>query len=232
MKKVGKNILKGVIYLIIPIIIELLFSKKVILEKSTLIRLAMLYGIEILYFGYFIINKYKEKIKKGINFVINKRYIIIPIIFLFFLILFITLSGINLLTINVIAAAISIKTSIHNILITGESELNDTSMSPTRSTVSIMHTKNSPSIITDHRTIISIFTPCSTLPVNPSPIKYFLVIIACIKLRYCINVLNIIILSKPSCILMNPVYNLIINLITEMFFVHIIIKIGYHVKSV
>ena len=64
MKKVGKNILKGVIYLIIPIIIELLFSKKVILEKSTLIRLAMLYGIEILYFGYFIINKYKEKIKK------------------------------------------------------------------------------------------------------------------------------------------------------------------------
>ena len=75
MKKVGKNILKGVIYLIIPIIIELLFSKKVILEKSTL------YGIEILYFGYFIINKYKEKIKKGINFVINKRYIIIPIIF-------------------------------------------------------------------------------------------------------------------------------------------------------
>ena len=43
MKKVGKNILKGVIYLIIPIIIELLFSKKVILEKSTLIRLAMLY---------------------------------------------------------------------------------------------------------------------------------------------------------------------------------------------
>ena len=61
MKKVGKNILKGVIYLIIPIIIELLFSKKVILEKSTLIRLAMLYGIEILYFGYFIINKYKEK---------------------------------------------------------------------------------------------------------------------------------------------------------------------------
>ena len=52
-------------YLIIPIIIELLFSKKVILEKSTLIRLAMLYGIEILYFGYFIINKYKEKIKKG-----------------------------------------------------------------------------------------------------------------------------------------------------------------------
>ena len=50
MKKVGKNILKGVIYLIIPIIIELLFSKKVILEKSTLIRLAMLYGIEILYF--------------------------------------------------------------------------------------------------------------------------------------------------------------------------------------
>ena len=64
LKKVGKNILKGVIYLIIPIIIELLFSKKVILEKSTLIRLAMLYGIEILYFGYFIINKYKEKIKK------------------------------------------------------------------------------------------------------------------------------------------------------------------------
>ena len=62
LKKVGKNILKGVIYLIIPIIIELLFSKKVILEKSTLIRLAMLYGIEILYFGYFIINKYKEKI--------------------------------------------------------------------------------------------------------------------------------------------------------------------------
>ena len=61
LKKVGKNILKGVIYLIIPIIIELLFSKKVILEKSTLIRLAMLYGIEILYFGYFIINKYKEK---------------------------------------------------------------------------------------------------------------------------------------------------------------------------
>ena len=54
MKKVGKNILKGVIYLIIPIIIELLFSKKVILEKSTLIRLAMLYGIEILYFGYLI----------------------------------------------------------------------------------------------------------------------------------------------------------------------------------
>ena len=70
LKKVGKNILKGVIYLIIPIIIELLFSKKVILEKSTLIRLAMLYGIEILYFGYFIINKYKEKIKKGINFVV------------------------------------------------------------------------------------------------------------------------------------------------------------------
>lgn len=68
MKKVGKNILKGVIYLIIPIIIELLFSKKVILEKSTLIRLAMLYGIEILYFGYFIINKYKEKIKKGYKF--------------------------------------------------------------------------------------------------------------------------------------------------------------------
>ena len=67
MKKVGKNILKGVIYLIIPIIIELLFSKKVILEKSTLIRLAMLYGIEILYFGYFIINKYKEKIKKNIK---------------------------------------------------------------------------------------------------------------------------------------------------------------------
>ena len=62
MKKVEKNILKGVIYLIIPIIIELLFSKKVILEKSTLIRLAMLYGIEILYFCYFIINKYKEKI--------------------------------------------------------------------------------------------------------------------------------------------------------------------------
>ena len=49
LKKVGKNILKGVIYLIIPIIIELLFSKKVILEKSTLIRLAILYGIEILY---------------------------------------------------------------------------------------------------------------------------------------------------------------------------------------
>ena len=64
LKKVGKNILKGVIYLIIPIIIELLFSKKVILEKSTLIRLAMLYGIEILYFGFFIIKKYKEKIKK------------------------------------------------------------------------------------------------------------------------------------------------------------------------
>ena len=60
MKKVGKNILKGVIYLIIPIIIELLFSKKVILEKSTLIRLAMLYGIEILYFGYFIINIKKK----------------------------------------------------------------------------------------------------------------------------------------------------------------------------
>ena len=59
MKKVGKNILKGVIYLIIPIIIELLFSKKVILEKSTLIRLAMLYGIEILYFGYYRMHYHK-----------------------------------------------------------------------------------------------------------------------------------------------------------------------------
>ena len=96
MKKVGKNILKGVIYLIIPIIIELLFSKKVILEKSTLIRLAMLYGIEILYFGYFIINKYKEKIKKGINFVINKRYIIIPIIFVVCILFKINLSSINI----------------------------------------------------------------------------------------------------------------------------------------
>ena len=96
LKKVGKNILKGVIYLIIPIIIELLFSKKVILEKSTLIRLAMLYGIEILYFGYFIINKYKEKIKKGINFVINKRYIIIPIIFVVCILFKINLSSINI----------------------------------------------------------------------------------------------------------------------------------------
>ena len=96
MKKVEKNILKGVIYLIIPIIIELLFSKKVILEKSTLIRLAMLYGIEILYFCYFIINKYKEKIKKGINFVINKRYIIIPIIFVVCILFKINLSSINI----------------------------------------------------------------------------------------------------------------------------------------
>lgn len=95
MKKVGKNILKVLVYLIMPIIIELLFFKKIILEKSTLIRLVMLYGIEILYFGYFIINKFKDKIKKGIDFVINKRYTIIPIIFVVCVLFKINLSSIN-----------------------------------------------------------------------------------------------------------------------------------------
>ena len=57
MKKINKKILKIIGYIIIPILIELFFSKKIIIEKSTVIRLAILYGIEIIYTGYFIIER-------------------------------------------------------------------------------------------------------------------------------------------------------------------------------
>lgn len=96
MKKVRNKVLKILIYLIIPIAIEILFSKKIILEKSTLIRLIILYGIEALYFGYFIIDKYKDKIKKCIDFIIKKRYVIIPIIFLICIVFKINFSSINI----------------------------------------------------------------------------------------------------------------------------------------
>ncbi len=96
MKKINTKILKAVGYIIIPTIIELLFSKKIIVEKSTIIRLAILYGIEVIYFGYFIINKYKEKINKVLNWVIEKRYIIITVIFVISVACKLNLSSINI----------------------------------------------------------------------------------------------------------------------------------------
>ena len=95
MKKINKKILKIIGYIIIPILIELFFSKKIIIEKSTVIRLAILYGIEIIYTGYFIIEKYKEKIKKVLNWIIEKRYIIITAIFVLCVICKLNLSSIN-----------------------------------------------------------------------------------------------------------------------------------------
>ena len=95
MKKINKKILKIIGYIIIPILIELFFSKKIIIEKSTVIRLAILYGIEIIYIGYFIIEKYKEKIKKVLNWIIEKRYIIITAIFVLCVICKLNLSSIN-----------------------------------------------------------------------------------------------------------------------------------------
>ena len=96
MKKINTKILKIIGYIIAPILIEMFFSKKIIIEKSTGIRLAILYGIEIIYFGYFIIEKYKEKINKVINWIIEKRYIIITVIFVLCVICKLNLSSINI----------------------------------------------------------------------------------------------------------------------------------------
>ena len=96
MKKINTKILKIIGYIIAPMLIELFFLKKIIFEKGTGIRLAILYGIEIIYFGYFIIDKYKEKINKAINWIIEKRYIISAIIFVVCVICKFNLSSINI----------------------------------------------------------------------------------------------------------------------------------------
>lgn len=76
-----KKIIRIVLFLLLPLVIELFFSRKVLFEKATMIRLAILYGIGGLFLLYQIANHYKDKLKKLLDFIIRKRYIFVLVIF-------------------------------------------------------------------------------------------------------------------------------------------------------
>ncbi len=62
--------------ILLPIFIELFMFGKIVIEKATFIRISFIYGVYLLVIIYKIIKKYKDKVKKVLEFVIDKRYII------------------------------------------------------------------------------------------------------------------------------------------------------------
>lgn len=91
-----KKVITLVFFVILPILLELVVSSGITLEKSTGIRILVIYAMEVLYIFYKLGNKYKENIKKIIDFIIKKRYVIIPIIFIVCVLCKINLSSINM----------------------------------------------------------------------------------------------------------------------------------------
>ncbi len=87
-KKVwNSKIMKAIILLIIPIILELLIFNKIEFNKATIIRIGFIYGVYFLIFIYWILNKYSKKIRKISNILLKYRYIIAGIA-LFLLVIF------------------------------------------------------------------------------------------------------------------------------------------------
>lgn len=94
--KINKKMLLIIFLLILPILLEIILFSGIAIKKATLLRIALIYGIEFLFVIYKICDKNKEKIKKILDIIIKKRYIIIPIIFVICVIFKINFSSINM----------------------------------------------------------------------------------------------------------------------------------------
>ncbi len=91
-----KKIIISIIFILLPILLELIFFSGIKFEKSTLIRIAIIYAIEFMYIFYKILNKFQDKVKKVLDFIIKKRYIIVAIVFVICVLCKINLSSINM----------------------------------------------------------------------------------------------------------------------------------------
>lgn len=91
-----KKIVIAVALILIPILLELITATQLVFDKSTVIRMAIRYGLEFLAVFYFVCCKYQEKVKKVLNYIIEKRFIIITVVFILGVLLKINLASTNI----------------------------------------------------------------------------------------------------------------------------------------
>ena len=82
MKKILKNrYFLAILLILLPLAIELLSTHKITFDIKTIIRIGFVYVIYFLILVFYILNKYSEKLKKILNYVIKYRYLIALIVF-------------------------------------------------------------------------------------------------------------------------------------------------------
>ncbi len=80
--KKHKKIIIAMVLIFIPILLELATSEQFMYNKELVIRMVIRYGLEALVVFYFVCCKYQKIVKKVIDFIIQKRFIIITIVFI------------------------------------------------------------------------------------------------------------------------------------------------------
>ncbi len=95
-KKVcNSKIIRAIILLMIPIILELIIFNKIEFNKATIIRIGVIYSIYFLIAIYWILNKYSKNIKKISNILLKYRYAIACVALILLVIFKINFSSID-----------------------------------------------------------------------------------------------------------------------------------------
>lgn len=94
-KKYKKTIIT-IVLIFIPILLELITTEQLVYNKDFIIRMVIRYGLEFLVVFYFICCKYQKIVKKVLDFIIQKRFIIIAIVFILGVVFKIHLASTNI----------------------------------------------------------------------------------------------------------------------------------------
>ena len=95
-KILNNKILILIILLFLPIIIELLVSNQIIIDKSSICRFLFIYGVYFLIGIFYVLKKQSNLISQILDFIIKHRYIISIIVFLVLFLLRINFSSIDI----------------------------------------------------------------------------------------------------------------------------------------
>lgn len=96
MKTKVNNVLKALIAIFLPFLIEMVMFKTISFDKMCLIRIAFIYFIYIMIGIYIVLKKNKEKVRKVSDFIIKYRYLIAGIILVVGVLLKINISSIGM----------------------------------------------------------------------------------------------------------------------------------------